>query len=161
MKYHESQQVMPQWVLLAVVAINVGLFLLFAYIFYSQTVLEKPFGEKPISSEMALLLCLLVGLIIYFVYRLRIRIKVTDQELLVNLGSWVGKKNIKLTDIEQVTDYVGNPAADFLGFGYRFGLKQTGFVGRPKEAIVLDIKGQTRQLVITTNNPEKLKSALR
>ncbi len=159
MKYFEKQLIMPKKLMLAVTILLVFLSALFGYSFYEQEFLGKPVPETGIAGHWALLICAVTAFVAWYVSKIAIITKVEEDTLYVSLGKF-GKTRVELKDIESVEDKKGNPAAEFLGYGYRVKLKQLGYVGRGKEAIEIKIKGQKRTLVITTDNASSLKEAL-
>ncbi|AOE50324.1 hypothetical protein KS2013_1614 [Kangiella sediminilitoris] len=150
---------MPKKIIIAIVVLLVIVMGLFAYIYISQEFLGKPVGENSIESHWALVIFVVTAILTYYVSRLKILTRVDDKNLTMSLGV-IGKRQFALDSIQSVKDYEGNPAADFLGYGYRIAIKQTGYIGRGEQAITLKIQNHKRELVITTDNPEELKKAL-
>jgi hypothetical protein len=158
-RFQESQGLMPKKMLVAIVILLFVVMGLFTYIYISQEFFNKAVGENSIESHWALIIFIATALLTFYVSRLKIITQVSDTALMMSLGV-LGKRKFPLESIETVSNYEGNPAADFLGFGYRIGIKQTGYVGRADSAIVLKLKDQKRDLVITTQQPDELTIAL-
>ncbi|GAA4349603.1 DUF6141 family protein [Kangiella taiwanensis] len=157
--FQENQAMMPTKIIVVIVTLLVLLMGLFGYMYIAQEFLGKPVGENALPAPWALAIFIVTGLLTFYVSRLKIITRVTDDVLTMSLGV-IGKRKFPLETIEAVKDYEGNPAADFLGYGYRIAIKQTGYIGRAEQAVTLKINGQKRELVITTEKPEELKQAL-
>lgn len=159
-RYKEIQAVMPPKMVWAIVALLLVVTGLFGYIYVAQEFLGRPVDENSVPTHWALIIFIATALLTYYVSRLKILTRVDDTSLTMSLGV-IGKRQFSLESIQSVRDYDGNPAADFLGYGYRIGIKQTGYIGREEKAITLKIQDQKRELVITTANPEELKNAIK
>lgn len=146
MKYYEKQLIMPKKLMLAVTILLVFLSALFGYSFYEQEFLDKPVPETGIAGHWALLICALTAFVAWYVSKIAIITKVEEDTLYVSLGKF-GKTKVELKDIESVEDKKGNPAAEFLGYGYRVKLKQLGYVGRGRRLLKLRLKDRNALLL--------------
>ncbi|RDX36396.1 hypothetical protein DZA50_04860 [Kangiella sp. HD9-110m-PIT-SAG07] len=158
--YRETQAVMPSKIIAAIVVLLLIVTGLFAYIYISQEFLGREVGENSIASHWALIIFIATALLTFYVSRLKIITRVDNNELVMSLGV-IGKRKFPLDTIQTIRDYEGNPAADFLGYGYRIAIKQTGYIGRAEQAVSLKFKDEKRELVITTETPEELKKTLK
>lgn len=159
-KYRETQGVMPKKMLWLVVILMIVIMGLFGGIYISQEFLGREVGENSIPTGWALVIFIVTALLIYYISRLKIVTRVNEQQLIMYLGV-IGKRKFPLDSIEQINDYDGSPAVGFLGYGYRIGIKQIGYIGRAEQAIELILKNEKRALVITTNRAQELKDALK
>ena len=159
-RFREIQGVMPKKMLWLVVIFMILIMGLFGGIYIFQEFLGREVGENSIPTGWALVIFIATALLIYYISRLKIVTRVDEKQLTMSLGV-IGKRRFRLDSIEQINDYAGSPAAGFLGYGYRIGIKQTGYIGRAEQAIELILKGEKRGLVITTNRPQELKDALK
>lgn len=157
--FQETQAMMPPKVVRIVIILLLIILGLFGYTYVAQEFLGRPVGQNSIPTHWALVIFIATALLTFYVSRLKIITRVNDQVLTMSLGV-IGKRKFPLDTILSVRDYEGNPAADFLGYGYRIAIKQTGYIGRAQKAVILKLKDQKRELVITTEKPEELKQAL-
>ncbi len=159
-RYQEIQPMMPPKMITVVIVLLVVVMGLFGYMYIAQEFLNKPVGENALPATWALVIFVGTALLTYYVSRLKITTRVNDDMLTMSLGV-IGKRKFPLDSILSVETYGGNPAADFLGYGYRIAIKQTGYVGRAEHAVLLTLQDQKRGLVITTERPEELTKALK
>lgn len=157
--FQETQAMMPPKVVRIVIILLLIILGLFGYTYVSQEFLGRPVGENSIPTHWALVIFIATALLTFYVSRLKIITRVDDRVLTMSLGV-IGKRKFPLDTILSVKDYEGNPAADFLGFGYRIGMKQTGYIGRAPDAIKIEFNNGQRALVVTTCFPQELKQSL-
>lgn len=160
LRYKETQAMMPSVILKLVILMLLIIMGLFGYMYIAQEFLELQVGENALPASWALIILLATALLTYYVSRLNIVTKVDDHKLSMSLGV-IGKRSFPLNKIHSVEPYIGNSAKDFLGYGYRIAIKQTGYVGRAKHAVLLKFVDEKQGLVITTNQPEGLMKALK
>lgn len=160
MKYFESQPIMPKKLMTVIIAFLVIIALMYGYMFYEQAILGKSSPDNAIDSHWVLIICLVTALVSWYVSTINIITRIEEGDLHLSIGAF-GKTRIALSDIESVTNKEGNPAKEFLGFGYRIRANKLGYVGRGKGAIEIKAKGQKRLIVVTTDNVSSLKEALK
>ncbi|GAA0199151.1 hypothetical protein GCM10009123_03100 [Kangiella japonica] len=158
-RYQETQAMMPPTVIKLVVLMLFIVMGLFGYMYIAQEFLELPVGENALPPSWALVIFILTALLTYYVSNLKINIKVDDNELVLSLGV-VGKRAYPLNKIRTVKKYEGNPAKDFLGYGYRVGLNRLGYIGRAQDAVSITFEHLKRDLIITTKDIEALSHSL-
>ncbi|PXF63174.1 YdbT family protein [Kangiella spongicola] len=159
-RYKETQAMMPPMVIKLVILMLIIIMGLFGYMYIAQEFLELEVGENALPPLWALAIFILTALLTYYVANLKINIKVDDRDLMLGLGV-IGKRSFPLDKIRSVELYEGSPAKDFLGYGYRVGLKKLGYVGRAPEAIAITFEHFKRTLVVTTKDPEALIKSLK
>ncbi|GAA4363933.1 hypothetical protein [Kangiella marina] len=158
--FRETQSVMPPKMIAAIVLLLLVVTGLFAYIYISQEFFGRPVGEHSIDSHWALIIFSATALLTVYVSRLKIITRVDEEKLTMSLGV-IGKRKFLLDTIQDAKVYEGNAAADFLGYGYRIAIKQTGYIGRAEKAVTIKIRDHKRELVITTEQPKDLLKALK
>ena len=158
--YQEVQPMMPTKMIAVAIVLLVIVMGLFGYMYIAQVFFEQAVGENALPASWALVIFLATALLTYYVSRLKIMIKVDDEYLTIGLGV-IGKKRFRLNRIQSASVYEGNPAVDFLGYGYRIGLKRVGYVGRAEQAVSLKLQDESRDLVITTEDAEAFLKALK
>lgn len=159
MQYFETQPIMPKKLMTVITVFLVIIALMYGYMFYEQAVLGKPSPDNAIESHWVLIICLITALVSWYVSKIQIITKIDDGYLYLSIGAF-GKTKIALSDIEKVSFKLGNPAKEFLGFGYRIKPDKLGYIGRGKEAIEITAKGEKRVITVTTDNASSLKEAI-
>ena len=158
-RYQEIQPMMPPKMIAAAIVLLVIVMGLFGYMYIAQEFLEQPVGENALPATWALVIFVGTALLTYYVSRLKITTRVSNDTLTMSLGV-IGKRKFPLDSISSIEVYEGNPAADFLGYGYRIAIKQTGYIGRAPDAVKIEFINGQRALVVTTDSPQKLKQSL-
>jgi hypothetical protein len=164
--YYTEEQRHDQWWLWLILIVStlagVGPFL---YGIYSQTVLEKPFGDKPVSTNGLIAICigmaLLMGLIMFFVAGSRLKTKI-DKE-----GIWYCYpplsrrwKKISREEIERFEIRTIRPNREYGGYGIhrnpKFG---TAYIVSGKIGLQLYLKNG-KKVLIGTQKKQAITSAM-
>ena len=135
-RYQEIQPMMPPKMIAAAIVLLIIVMGLFGYMYIAQEFLDQPVGGNALPATWALVIFVGTALLTYYVSRLKITTRVSNDTLTMSLGV-IGKRKFPLDSISSIEVYEGNPAADFLGYGYRIAIKQTGYIGRAEHAICL------------------------
>lgn len=159
MQYFESQPIMPKKLMTVITAFLIIIALMYGYMFYEQAILGKTSPDNAIDSHWVLIICLITALVSWYVSKIQIITRIDEGYLYLSIGAF-GKTKIALSDIENVSFKLGNPAKEFLGFGYRIKANKLGYIGRGKEAIEITAKGEKRTITVTTDSASSLKEAL-
>lgn len=143
-EYREKQKLddLSWYVLLAVLAaVNMYLY--------------KYQGEKNLAHLYWSIALLLIFGIFLAIFQLSIRIN--GEGIYYRLRPFHSReKNIPWDQVELLEIKTLQPLKDFWGYGYRVNRHSTGYIMRGKKALVVKRKGQSRNLVFTIQNPEKV-----
>jgi Family of unknown function (DUF6141) len=122
-KFEEIQRFRIWWAWLAVIALNV----LFIYAFVQQVILGKPFGSKPASDFILILIGIVPLLFLFFLMSVKLKTRITDYGIYYRFYPFQFKE--RLIEWHELKDaYIReyNSFHEYGGWGIRTGTTKTG-----------------------------------
>jgi hypothetical protein len=164
--YFSEEQRHDQWWLwtILIVSITAGI-VPFLYGIYSQEVLERPFGNEPISTKGLIVICigmtLFMGLILLFVARSRLKTKIDKDGFWYCYPPLSRKwKKISREEIERFEIRTIRPNREYGGYGIhrnpKFG---TAYIVSGKIGLQLYLKNG-KKVLIGTQKKQAITSAM-
>lgn len=162
--FTERQAFRSPFILFPVIAISLGLILLFGFGLYAQIVLDKPFGNNPMSNTGLIVASVLVFVAacavtaLMLVMRLDTRI---DREAISFRfvpfhRSWKTIRRKEIADMK-VTTY--NPVGDYGGWGIGSGKKGKAYNVKGNKGLLINLK-TGKSILIGTQKDQRLKEFL-
>lgn len=113
--FREVQRFRQPWL----IAIWLGMLLLFGYRLYQQLVLRQPGGDRPLSD--AALIAVSAGVLLFAVWFFKVRLvtEVRDRELFLQFVWMWRPRIVALADIRQAEAVTYRPIRDYGGWGIR------------------------------------------
>lgn len=123
--FKEEQKFNQWWLWLLMIITFLSVAVPFGYAVYSQEVLDKPFGDNPMSTEglinVGAFSLLLFGLIILLFYVFKLKTKITNEALFVSFPPAINKwKKFAPDEIEKFEVRKYNAFKEYGGYGIKF-----------------------------------------
>ena len=155
--FSETQYFRRWWAWAAIIALN-GLFI---YAIIQQVVLRKPFGNKPASDIILLLLEIIPLLLLFFVLSIKLKTSITEKGIYYRFYPFQFKTTFIAWD-ELIDAYMREYHSfyEYGGWGIRVGNTKTGWAINTSASgkIGLQLKFRDEKLLmIGTRRPEELK----
>jgi len=159
-KYEEVQRFRIWWVWLTVIALNV----LFFYAVVQQVILGKPFGTKPASDLLLLLIGLLPLAILFFLLSVKLKTRITDTGIYYRFYPFQFKeRSIEWHELRDAYIREYNSFHEYGGWGIRTGSAKTGRAintsASSNKGLQLQFKDGKR-LLIGTKRPGELQAII-
>ncbi len=158
--FKELQRFKIWWAWLVVIALNV----LFIYAFIQQVILGKPFGSKPASDFILILVGLLPLVFLFFLMSIKLRTKITDTGIYYRYYPFQFKETViewhELRDA-YIREY--NSFYEYGGWGIRTGTPKTGKAINTSASSNKGLQLQFtngKLLLIGTKKPEELQKII-
>ena len=156
--FREVQRPRQIWVWILIF----GIATLMWYGFIQQIILDTPFGDKPASNGVLIVLWLFFGIAfpVLMLGALKLIVEVREEGLYVRFVPFhVQYKQYLFKNIRHYECITYSPLKRFGGWGIRFNLKgEKAYNMNGKKGIELQLKHNT--VVIGTQKPDELKKAL-
>lgn len=122
--FSEEQRFTQWWLWLIVIVSLLAVLTPFVYGIYSQEVLDKPFGDNPMSTEGLIVTGLFSSLFTAFIFfvmmRSKLKTKITNEGIWVVFPPLVNKwKKFVPDEIERYEIRIYRAAREFGGYGFR------------------------------------------
>ena len=158
--FSEIQRFRSKWAWAGVIAIN-GLFI---YAIIQQVILGKPFGNKPASDLILILLEIIPLLLLFFILSIRLNTTYDEKGIQYRFKPF----QFKTTTIEwhELSDAYLRPYSslyEYGGWGIRYGSKKTGHAINTSESCKTGLQLQFkdgRLLLIGTKNPAAIQEII-
>jgi len=150
--FKETQRFRRMWILLIVGIVA----LLTWWAFVQQIILNDPFGNNPAPDYIIYILTALFGIgLPLFIFGYRMETTVTADFILVKM-TLLGKKLIRLEDVEKCYYRQYRPIMEYGGWGWRWSPKMgTAYNVTGTEGVQLELKGG-RKILIGSRQARKL-----
>ncbi|CAM2902852.1 DUF6141 domain-containing protein [Paenibacillus sediminis] len=148
---YEEDRYLPIWILVLIAPITI---LMWAAV-YIQLIEGKPFGAKPASDTVLIILWIIFGILLpSLFYFIKYRIRLNNEQLVLELIPFY-KNKIRIADIQTINLITVRPLIDFGGWGLRFNGKKTGLIIEGKVGIEVKLKSN-EIIVIASKRSEQL-----
>jgi hypothetical protein len=153
--FRETQRFRQWWVLLLLL----GLFVLFAFIVVQQVVLHHPVGNHPVSDTGAIVLFMIFGVALPFLF------------LITNLCTEVRQDGLyirffpfhlrfkRIQGIQHVKVHEFSPLTDYGGWGIRYGNTGKAYIVQGNRGVLLGLNAG-KALLIGSQHPDELEQAI-
>lgn len=164
--FQEKQKFNQKWLLSIMVLANLSAFTPLIMGIYYQFYLEKPWGNQPMSDSGLLIVTILIMLIFltldFVVFKIQLETEIKDHQIFYKYFPFI--QRYKSHQREEIESYYIKENLSFWkfgGYGYKKNIfkKTTKILVSGRSALILKLKnGKT--LILGTNNPETLRSAM-
>jgi hypothetical protein len=162
--FQEEQKSSQVWLTIVLIISLFSVVAPFAYGVYSQEVLHKPFGDKPMSTValigVGVIATIIIGTVNWLIIKMRIKIKVTSEALWVSYPPLARWKKITPEMIQRYEIRTYNAVREFGGHGLKKTLKNgTSYTLSGNVGLQLYFVGG-KKLLIGTQKKQALEYAM-
>jgi len=123
--FKEEQKFNQWWLWLLMIITFLSVVVPFGYAIYSQEVLDKPFGDNPMSTEgiinVGAFSLLLVGLIVLLFYIFKLKTKITNEAFYISFPPLINKwKKFVPDEIAKFEVRKYNAIKEYGGYGMKY-----------------------------------------
>lgn len=154
--YYERQR-MPWFWVIFLLPINI----LFIYGLIKQLILNKPWGNNPMSDTVLIIVSILVFLFSVLMFTIKLETIITQEGIYIRFHPFfIRYKFYSWSEINKVEVKKYSPLKHYGGWGFRFGINgSTAFSIRGRIGLEL-ILNNNRKVLIGTTNPQELQEAI-
>ena len=156
-EYKEIQRFRQKWIWVPLI----GILGLFFWGIIQQVILGKPWGTKPASDIVLILISIIpIGLILLFSFS-KLEISVTEKGIAYRFTPFHLKKHkIDWNMIEYAKVKIYDPIKEYGGWGIKFGRRGKAFNVSGNIGLELKLKYRKKTILLGTQNPEEFKRVL-
>jgi hypothetical protein len=163
--FEEVERLNQKWNLFLVTPLCVVFILFQGYSLYSQFILKRPIGTKPLSDLWLIIVSVFViPLMIFLIWLFRVMTLtvIVDSEKIFLRFYPIMKKEILIKDIAAFEIKEFNPIIDFGGWGLRYSIrwKTTGFIMKGKVGVHIHLKNG-KNILISSEQANKLYNVIK
>jgi len=160
MQFAETQRFKRKWPVLAVGALNI----LFIYAIVQQLILKQPFGSKPASDGVLLLIEAAMLLLLFFIFSIKLATTVDATGIHYRFYPFQWKTTIiKWEELSSAYMRQYNSLYEYGGWGIRKGTTQNGNAVNTSASCSIGLQLEFtngKRLLIGTARPEDLQQAV-
>ena len=161
-EFHEEQQFRQPWIWFALVIATVCISVMFIDGLYTQLVLHRPWGDRPVSDtgliiSAAVSFLITAGIALLF-YKLKL-ITIVDANGISIRFFPLTSKHISFENIASCEARTYRPIREFGGWGIRFSRKGMAYNVSGNQGVQLELK-QGKPVLIGSQLPQQLADAI-
>lgn len=162
--FSEEQRFDQLWLKIPLYVLAIGNVVLFAYGFYQQMIVGKPWGDNPMSDVGLVFVTFLVFLIwgaVFFLFeKTKLITTIYEKEIRLRFPPFFSKeKTIPVQKIKKMEVRKYNPIKEFGGWGLRYGFKGKAYNVKGNMGLQIQFINDKR-LLIGTQKPEQVNWAI-
>lgn len=154
--YFREVQSFRQW---WVWAVTLAPLAVFAYGFYVQIILGRPWGSKPMSDGELVAVTSALALVAVWIYLMRLVTEVRDDGLHIHFQLLWRRRVIPYGDILDAEAVAYNPLADYGGWGIRHGRRGWAYNVSGSRGVRLELTGD-KSLLVGSQRADELAQAI-
>jgi hypothetical protein len=155
-QFHEVQYFHQRWRL----AILAGLVTVFLYGCFQQVVRGQPWGNRPVSSALLVVMTLALAALIYWLLKMHLVTEVRERELYVHFMLFWKPRRFPFSAILSVEPVTYRPIEQYGGRGIRRGRHGWAYTVSGDRGVKLVLAGG-EQFLVGSQRPEDLAAAIR